>query len=103
MKFDFVDKHLASLYTKGTSKKHKFMTPALARKFVERVNRIEAAASILDLRQPPSMKFEKLEGHENRFSIRLDQKHRLEFEIDFEDDPKTAGTVLIVAVSQHYH
>ena len=48
------------------------------------------------------MKFEALAGYANRFSIRLDIKYRLEFEIDFENAEKTVGFVRIVTVSKHY-
>lgn len=102
MEWDFASKHLRDLYTKGSSKKYKFMSKALCVKFVERVGRIEAAESIYDLREPPSMEFEGLEGYANRFSIRLDKKHRLEFEIEFEDAEKTFGAVTVVTVSKHY-
>ena len=102
MEWKFADKHLKEIYTKGGSKKLKFMDKKLCVKFVERVGRIEAAETIFDLREPPSMKFEVLQGYGNRFSIRLDGKHRLEFEIDFEDEEKTVGFVTIVTVSKHY-
>lgn len=102
MEWKFANKHLKDLYTKGASKKFKFMDRKLCGKFVERVGRIEAAETIYDLREPPSMEFEKMEGYANRFSIRIDRKQRLEFEIDFEDDEKTFGTVSILTVSKHY-
>ena len=102
MKFSFGDKHIESLYTNGHSKKHKYINKKLATIFVERVNRIEAAETIYDLRQPPSMHFESLEGHTNRFSIRINNKYRLEFEIRFEDKEQTKGEVKICTVSNHY-
>jgi plasmid maintenance system killer protein len=102
MEWDFADKHLLELYEKGRSKKYKFIDRSLAKKFVERVGRIEASVNIYDLREPPSMKFESLEGYSNRFSIRLDRQCRLEFEIDFNNEEKTAGVVRILTVSKHY-
>ena len=102
MEWKFANKHLEELYTKGRSKKFKYINKRLCEKFIERIGRIAAAETIFDLREPPSMRFEALEGFENRFSIRMDGKHRLEFEIDFEDDNKTFGFVTIVAVSKHY-
>ena len=48
------------------------------------------------------MEFEKLAGYPNRFSICITRKHRLEFEIEFEDEQRTFGRVLIVTVSKHY-
>lgn len=102
MEYVFANKHLEDLYTKGSSKKFKFMDKKLCEKFVERIGRIEAAETIYDLREPPSMEFEALQGDENRFSIRVNIKHRLEFEIDFEDEDKTFGFVTVVTVSKHY-
>ena len=102
MNYGFKNKHLVDLYTKGSSKKFKFINKALAKKFVERITRIYAANTIYDLYEPPSMEFEGLEGYDNRFSIRIDQKHRLEFEIEFTDEEKTTGEVLIVDVTKHY-
>ena len=69
---------------------------------MERINRIDAAVVVQDLFVPPSMEFEKLEGYDKRFSIRLDRKYRLEFEIEFIDDAKTFGFVTICDISKHY-
>jgi len=102
MEWAFGSKHLADLFTKGRSKKFGFMDRKLCAKFVERISRIEAAETVFDLREPPSMEFESLEGYENRFSIRLDLKHRVEFEIDFEDEDRTFGAVTVIRVSKHY-
>jgi toxin HigB-1 len=102
MEWDFADKHLIELYEKGRSKKYKFIDKALAKKFVERVGRIEAAATIYDLREPPSMEFEALAGYSNRFSIRINRQYRLEFEIEFENEEKMVGFVRILTVSKHY-
>ena len=73
------------------------------KKYVERIGRIEAAMTINDLREPPSMKFKKMEGFDNRFSIRINDQYRLEFEINFEDEEKTFGSVLILDASNHYN
>jgi len=102
MDFDFKNKYLEDLYTKGRSKKYK-LPVGVPKKYVERIGRIESSVTINDLREPPSMEFEKLEGYEKRFSIRLNKQYRLEFEIDFEDEEKTFGSVLIIDVSNHYH
>jgi len=74
----------------------------VAVKFVERVNRIEAADTINDLRIPPSMRFEKLEGRKNTFSLRLTKEYRLEILIDFQDQEKLKGIVKIMKISKHY-
>ncbi len=102
MEWKLANKHLEDIYEKGGSKKFRFMDKKLCVKFVTRVGVIEAAETIFDLREPPSMEFEALQGYDNRFSIRLDKKHRVEFKIDFEDEDKTFGFVTIVTVSKHY-
>ncbi len=102
METDFKDKNLIELYEKGKNRKFKFIDERLYKKFVERINRIVAADNINDLRFPPSNHFEKLEGFDNRFSIRLDKKIRLEFEIDFDNGEKTYGKVCIIDLSKHY-
>lgn len=101
MIFEFADKNLINLYTTGKSRKLKLPSDII-KKFFERISRIEAADTINDLRNPPSMKFEKLEGNENRFSIRLNRGFRLEFEIDFEDIEKLRGKVTVICISNHY-
>ena len=101
MEYEFADRHLRDLFTTGHSRKLR-LPPGLAQTFVERVQRIEAAATIYDLRTPPSMEFERLEGSQNRFSIRLNRQYRLEFEIAFEDTERTRGSVVILTISKHY-
>lgn len=66
-----------------------------------RVQQLEASQNIYDLRTN-SVNFEKMKGYENRFSVRLQDKWRLEFEIDFIDENKTMGKVVIVELSNHY-
>jgi len=102
MEVDIGNKNLIKLYEKGSNPKYRFVDKNLYRKFLERVNRLVAANDINDLRNPPSNRFEKLVGYDNRFSIRLDKKHRLEFIIDFIDDSKTKGNVLIIDITKHY-
>lgn len=101
MEFIFGDKELITLYCSGESRKLK-LPKGVAVKFVERVNRIEAADTINDLRIPPSMRFEKLEGRKNTFSLRLTKEYRLEILIDFQDQEKLKGIVKIMKISKHY-
>lgn len=102
METDIDNKNLTHLYIKGSNSKYKFVDSRLYRKFIEKINRIEASNDINDLRNPPSNNFEKLEGFKNKFSIRLDKKHRLEFKIEFTDAEKTKGKVSILDISKHY-
>lgn len=102
MDYEFDDKELESLYASGKSRKLK-LPPGVAERFVERVARIEAAVTVNDLRNPPSMHFEAMEGYRSRFSIRINNQYRLEFEIDFEDAEQTKGVVTLKAITNHYH
>jgi proteic killer suppression protein len=101
LQIQFKSKHLLELYTKGKSKKYD-VPRNIAVKFVKVVTMLEAAQDIYDLWRLSSLNFEKLKGHANRFSARLSQKWRLEMEIDWEDEEKTTGTVLISDLSSHY-
>ena len=101
MKYIFSNKELVTLYCSGKSRKLK-LPKGVSVKFVERVNRIEAAETINDLRVPHSMRFKKLEGRKNDFSLRLNDEYRLEISIDFQDEDKLKGIVKIMKISKHY-
>lgn len=101
MKVVFRNKHLKDLYTEGKSKKYKLNTQII-KKFVQRVGELEAAETINDLWKTASMKFEKLQGSENRFSVRLNRQYRLEMEIDWENEEQTIGIVGLDDISNHY-
>ena len=97
----FGDPHLEALFMTGHSRKGK-LPAGLVRKFCQRVQILEAAESIHDLQHSASLHFKRLQGHENRFSLRINDQYRLEFEIEFEDKARTRGTVSIVKLSAHY-
>ena len=67
-----------------------------------RIQQLEAAGTIYDLWQSGALKFEKLTGYENRFSIRVNIQWRLEMEIEWEDEEKTFGKIYITELSKHY-
>ncbi|MBU1107095.1 MAG: type II toxin-antitoxin system RelE/ParE family toxin [Candidatus Riflebacteria bacterium] len=100
MEFEIEDKALIELFTTGRSSKKSF-PPGIARKFVERIRTIEAASSIDDLRVPPSMQFERLQGFQNLFSIRLNQQFRLIFRLEFDDDTKRTGKAFVTDIWDH--
>ena len=102
MEFEFSNKDLIKLYATGKCKKLKFLNAKAVDNFLDCVQRIDAAESIYDWWKKSSLNFENLEGYENKFSMRIDKKHRLEFEINFEDTEKTKGYVTILKISQHY-
>ena len=101
MYFEFANKRLRLLYVTGRSQKGK-LPDRLVRKFVMRINQIEAATSKNDLVKTKGLHFEKLGGYENRYLIRLDRKCRLEFKVDWENKEETRGLFRILKMSKHY-
>ena len=101
MEWEFADEELTRLYTTGTSRKLR-LPQGIPRLFVMHVGSIDAAKDINDLRNPPSMKFKKLEGKQNQFSIRLNKQFRLIFALDFDDLTRLTGKVLIQEINKHY-
>ena len=101
MKVNLKHRELEALYRTGRSRKGK-LPVELAKKFCQRVGILEAAESIYDLRSPVSLRFEKLQGYENRFSLRINDQYRLEVEIEFEDGARTRGRIVVVKLSDHY-
>ena len=101
MDFEFADRELRRLYEEGRSRKHK-LPKYLVRKFIMRIDEIEAAETIHDLWCKPSLNFEKMTGYANRYSIRAQDKWRVEFEIDWKDEKRTRGLFRIMKYSKHY-
>ena len=101
MKIEFRNKRLIELYTEGTSRKYKISEQVL-KKFFIGIRAIESAETIYDLWNTSSLKFEKLEGFTNRYSIRLTREWRLEMEIEWENEEKTRGMIFLVELSKHY-
>jgi len=66
-----------------------------------RVQQIEAANTIHDLWNTPSLNFEYLKS-EKIYSIRLDGGYRLEFDVEWTNEEKTTGKFLIKEISKHY-
>lgn len=101
MRVVFNNRQLKELYAKGRSKKFR-LPDEVHEKFFMRIQQLEAAVSIYDLQRSASLHFEKLQGFVNRFSVRLNIKWRMEFEIDWEDAEKTKGVCKIVDLNLHY-
>ena len=101
MKIEFKNKHLLRLYTEGNSRKYNLPRTVLEKYFM-RVQQLEAAVTIYDLWKTSALNFEALQGFQNRYSVRLEKKWRLEMEIEWEDREKTKGTIFIVELSKHY-
>jgi toxin HigB-1 len=97
----FINKELEKLYTTGKSRKYPLPTD-ISRKFVMCVIKIMAAETIHDFWQDPALRFEKLQGSENHYSMRLNRKYRLEMKIDWLNDAQTIGIFGIEEISNHY-
>lgn len=82
---EFINKNLLDLYQNGESKKYPLQQDILTKYFM-RIQQLEIAESIYDFWKIP----------------KLNKKWRLEFYIDFENEEKTIGTILIKELSKHY-
>ena len=101
MEFWFKNKELEKLYTAGKSRKYR-LPEDITDRFFARIQQIEAAVVIHDLWNDKGLNIEKLQGYDDRFSIRLNNKYRLEVTIDWLNAEKTIGEFAIVELSIHY-
>jgi plasmid maintenance system killer protein len=97
----FSSKQLEALYVEGRSRKLRLPQPVIA-KFFATVQKIEAALSIYDFWQDKGLKFEKLQGTDNRFSMRLSGVYRLEMKVNWIDEEKKVGKFYLEDISNHY-
>ena len=95
------DKELERLYTTGQSRKLRIQEHVID-KFLATVQKIEASVIINDLLADKGLRFEKLRGSENRYSMRLSGKFRLEMEIVWKDDKRNVGKFYLLTISNHY-
>ncbi len=95
------DKELEKLYTTGQSRKLR-LQEHVVEKFLATVQKIEASVIINDLLADKGLRFEKLLGFENRYSMRLSGKFRLEMEIAWKDDKRNVGKFYLLTISNHY-
>ena len=101
MDVHFKNKYLADLYENGKNRKYP-LQPQVFNKFSMRIQQLEAAISIHDLWKTSSLKFEKLKNFQNRYSIRIDKKYRLEFDVQWQNKEQTIGIFYIQEISKHY-
>ncbi len=97
----FKNSKLLRLYETGSSKKYK-LEPRIIEEFIEAVDILEAAKDIHDLWKFPGFNFEKLRGYQNRYSVRLSRKYRLEMSIDWTNNQHTIGIIGLEELSNHY-
>lgn len=101
MKAFISDKELESLYLAGHSRKLK-LPEQVVNKFFATIQKIEAAVDIHDLLSDKGLRFEKLKGFEQRYSMRLSQKYRLEMNITWVNESCTIGDFFLLTISNHY-
>jgi len=95
------NKELVKLYTTGKSSKLK-LPQQVFEKFFVTIQKIESATTIRDLLSDNGLRFEKLKGKDDLYSMRLNSKYRLEMEIQWVDDKLTIGKFYIHKISNHY-
>ncbi len=101
MDFRFDNKDLEKLYTEGKSKKYR-LSEDITDKFFARIQQIEAAKDIYDLWNDKGLKFEKLQGYESRYSMRLKLKYRMEMIVEWQSSEKNIGEFIIIDITNHY-
>lgn len=101
LEISFNNKKLQTLYETGKSNRYK-LDKQIIESFFEVVAILEAAKDIHDLWNMPSLNFEKLKGHVNRFSARLNKKWRLEMSIEWKNEIMTIGIISLEEISNHY-
>lgn len=95
------DKELEKLYVTGKSRKLK-LSEQVIEKFFATIQKIEAAESVHDLLADKGLRFEKLKGHENRYSMRLNIQYRLEMSVTWKNEACTIGDFCLLEISNHY-
>lgn len=97
----FDDQYYENLYEgQPVSGKPRFDTTVI-KQFVAKVNILKNAQNSHALRSFKSLNFEKLEGYDNLYSVRVNRRYRIEFRL--EDDKITFLEVVFIEVlSNHY-
>jgi plasmid maintenance system killer protein len=95
------DKDLAELYQTGKAKKLK-LPEHVVDKFFATIQKIEAAVDLHDLLADKGLRFEKLKGYDDAYSMRLNQKYRLEMTITWTNEALTVGDFYLITISNHY-
>lgn len=100
----FEEDYLKDLYTEGSSsdKKHRYQ-PDIIKRYKRCVDYLKAASRKEDLFLINSLKFEALQGDKDgRFSIRVNDKYRIEFTLSETIEEPILTICNIVKLSNHY-
>ncbi|MCM1320440.1 MAG: type II toxin-antitoxin system RelE/ParE family toxin [Muribaculaceae bacterium] len=100
----FEETYLEELYESGTSsnKKHRYQ-PSIIKRYKTCINTLKNAPRKETLFQIKSLNFEALKGYKHgRFSIRVNNKYRIEFTITENSEQPILTICNIVELSNHY-
>ena len=100
----FEKTYLKELFEKGqcSDKKHRYQ-PHIVKNYRKRIEQLQAAPRPETLRQFTSLNFEALKGDKaGLFSIRVNDKYRIEFSLSNNPDIKILTICNIVELSNHY-
>ena len=92
MILDFRCKHTAELWMKGSNRRH----AAIAKSALSKLQMLNRAADLKDLRVPPGNRLEALRGDRaGQYSIRINQQWRIVFQWD-------SGTATNVRIADYH-
>ena len=92
------NKELTKLYETGRSGKLR-LNKTIINKFFSVIQIIDSSKDIHDIWAYPSLNFEK---YQEKYSMRLNKKYRLEMEVDRLDEAKTIGKFYLLNITNHY-
>lgn len=104
MEIKYGKDYLLELYVSGecSDKKHRFQ-PQVIKKYQQRVDTLIAASRKEELFPLRSLNFEALHGSkEGLFSVRVDNKYRLEFCLDENSSDSLVTICTLEELSNHY-
>lgn len=100
----FEEIYLRELFELGkcSDKKHRY-PPMIVKRYQRRVEQLRAAPRPETLYQLNSLNFEALKGNKlGRFSVRVNDKYRIEFTLDSDAENPVLTICNIVELSNHY-
>ena len=95
------NKDLQKLYETGKSKKYP-LPRNIIDEFLYCMQVLSDAETIYDIWKDKSLQFERLKGTENSYSMRLNNKYRLEMDIDWRNQECTIGIVEVTEISNAF-
>lgn len=84
------------------NKKHIFSNN-IVKKLSIIIAKLEASVDIYDIWNNKSYNFKKMQGYDNRYSIRINDYYRLEMTIKWLNNEQTVGNIYLEEISNHYN